>query len=551
MLDLHTRTVEICKTLHDNYNKTLSERIYKYINNQWFCPSTPILHNFGKKHGLPISCFVNHVGDSMDSIRKSYDEAFEYARYGGGVGTYWGEIRELGSSIRGENNQHRGVIPFLKIQDSMAVAVNQTNVRSGSTAVYMDIWHPEIETFIELRRVSGDPNRKCLNLHHGVIIDDEFMKSVIENKYYTLKSPLNNENVSSVNARELWEKILTTRIETGEPFIIFIDNVNNTLPPLNGDNTKVYTSNLCSEILQPTNENNPAVCCLASLNLEKWLEFESILNDVVKDILLFLDYVLEEFLDKTKSNPIFNNTANSVRNNRAIGLGVMGFHSFLQSLNVPFDSVMSKAWNNKIFNNIHKACNEANKELGSEFGFCLSTKDTSYPRRFSFTQSVAPTATISGHFNTSPSIEPYISNIFVEKTQKGNKVIKNKYLEKLLVSKVGETETKKEFKKIQSNGGCVFECKVLEDHEKDIFKTAFDIDQRWIIDLAGDRAKFIDQGQSVNLFFESNVKKSYLNKVHIDAWKKGVKSLYYCRSKSEKRAQVVGQENYKECLACQ
>ena len=551
MFNLSTRVKEICKVVSEKYNSELGEKLHTYITKQWFCPSTPILHNFGKKHGLPISCFVNHVGDSMDSIRNSYDEAFEYARYGGGVGTYWSDVRELGSAIRGENNQHRGVIPFLKIQDSMAVAVNQTNVRSGSTAVYMNVCHPEIETFIELRKVSGDPNRKCFNLHHGVVIDDEFMKSVVENKYYSLKSVVNNENVKSVKARELWEKILVARIETGEPFIIFIDNVNNNLPPLSGDNTKVYTSNLCSEILQPTNSENPAVCCLASLNLEKWFEYESILNDIVKDILLFLDYVLEEFLEKTNSNPIFKNTSNAVRNNRAIGLGVMGFHSFLQNLNVPFDSVMSKAWNNKIFNNIHSACNEANKKLGVELGICLSSKDTGFPRRFSFTQSVAPTATISGHFNTSPSIEPYISNIFVEKTQKGSKVIKNKYLEKLLVNKVGETEAKKEFKKIQANGGSVYDCKVLETHEKDIFKTAFEIDQRWIIELAGDRSKFIDQGQSINLFFESNTQKSYLNKVHIDSWKKGVKSLYYCRSKSEKRAQVVGQENYKECLACQ
>lgn len=551
MIDLNKRVNEICETIFIRYDRELAKRLYTYISNKWFLPSTPILHNFGKEHGLPISCFVNHVGDRMENIKDSYSEAFEYARLGGGVGTYWGDVREIGASIRGVSSQHKGIIPFLKVQDSMSLAINQTNIRSGSTAVYLNVWHPEIEEFINIRNITGgDNNRRCLNLHHGVIIDDVFMKAVIENDVYHLKSIVTNNTVRTVRARDLWESILTTRIETGEPFIIFIDNVNNSLPPL-PENKKVYTSNLCTEILQPTSCVSPAICCLASLNIEKWFEYDSCLDKVVKDILIFLDCVINEFLEKTELNYTLSNTVNSVLQSRAVGLGVMGYHSFLQSLNIPFDSLLSKSWNKKIFHQLNTACNEANKQLGLELGVCPDTEFTSFPRRFTFTQAIAPTATISSHFETSPGIDPYVSNIFNHKNQKGNFVSTNKHLYKLLSEKVGEENVTEELKKIKANNGSVMECKFLEDKEKEIFKTSYEIDQRWIVELAGDRSKYIDQGQSVNLFFSADTKKGDLNKIHLEAWKKGVKSLYYCRSKAIKRAKIIGEENYKECLACQ
>lgn len=550
MIDVNKAIKRIAKKIVEPVNPSCAERLVEYVKKQWFCPSTPILHNSGEKHGFPISCFVNHVGDSMESIRERYNESFEYARFGGGVGTYWGDVRENGASIRGKTHQHRGVIPFMSIQDRMAIAVNQTNVRNGSTAVYLPVWHGDIEIFLDLRRHTGDLNNRCLNLHHGVIIDDRFMNAVVNNEAYSLLDVVNKEPIREIVARELWQKILTTRIETGEPFIVFIDTVNKNLPVFNTSYEKVYTSNLCSEILQPTSEDKPAVCCLASVNLEKWLEYHLYLDQVVEDVLLMLDCVLNEFVEKAKDNKTLENTVKSVQEYRAVGLGVMGFYSFLQSLNIPFDSVMSKAWNKKIFSTLKQACDKANHELGVKYGFALRTKYSDEPRRFSFTQAIAPTATISRHFNTSPSIDPLLSNVFNEKTQSGNRQVKNKYLKELLIKKVGEDKARKEWKDIQANNGSVSSCEAL-GAEKDVFKTAYEIPQQWIIELAGERAPYIDQGQSVNLFFPSNVDKGVLNKTHIEAWRKGVKSLYYCRSMAEERAQTVGQESYKECLACQ
>ena len=512
------------------------ERLIDYFERRWFCPSTPILHNSGKKQGLPISCFVNHVGDSMDQIRDAYNEAFEYARHGGGVGTFWGDVRERGAFVdKGEGWKTRGIIPFLKVQDSMSLAITQGSVRNGSTAVYLNVWHPEIENFIDLRRSTGaDPNRRCLNLHHGVIIDDAFMEAVMQDKDYSLRGCKTGEEVKRVSARDIWQRILSTRIETGEPFLVFIDTVNRILPECFGDELKVHTSNLCSEILQPTSPDMPAVCCLGSLNLETYLEWEGQTEVIVEDCLTFLDSILNEFLEKTAHIEGFKKTRESVQKHRSVGLGTMGFHSFLQSMMVPFDSATAKAWNNKIFKSLHDAMKHFNAKIGN---------------RFAFMSAIAPTATISNHFRCSPSIEPWISNIFTEKSDNGSEIRRNVVLDKLIRSRCVDPD--KEWRKIQADKGRVGGCDFLEDREKDVFKTAFEIDQRWIIDLAADRAKYIDQGQSVNLFFNSNVDIKHLLQVHISAWKKGVKSLYYCRSYAENRPQVVGQEKYKECLACQ
>ena len=553
-MTINKRLKEITKHLFGkNIDAAVGQRINEYVEKKWFCPATPILHNSGTPHGLPISCFVNHVGDTMDSIQNTYNEVFCYAKDGGGVGTYWGDVRHTGAVIR-EKFKHSGVIPFMKVQDSMALAVNQSGIRNGSTAVYLNVWHPDIEVFLEMRRVTGgDYNRRCLNLHHGVIIDDAFMHAVEKGESYSLRDK-KGDCVRAVNARELWQKILVTRIETGEPFIVFIDTVNKALPVINERwESKVYTSNLCSEILQPTSPTMPAVCCLGSLNLEKWHEYEQQIEQVVMDCLEFLDKVLIEFWDKVEDNKDYENTLMASMAYRNVGLGVMGFHAFLQNQGLPFACVMSKVWNKRIFETIRGAVEQANTKLGYLYGYAPATINTVNERRFTFAQAIAPTATISLHMDTTPSIDPVLSNVFIHKTQKGNVTKRNKNLEHLLQQKLnGDVQDiEKVWDNIQANGGSVYDVTCLSDDEKAVYKTAFEIDQRWIIDLASDRAPFIDQGQSVNLFFASDVDKKYLLECHMNAWRGGVKSLYYCRSSAMKRAQVVGQETYKECLACQ
>lgn len=551
-MNVNKRIKEITRFLFKG-EKDIQERINGYVAKKWFCPSTPILHNSGTEHGLPISCFVNHVGDTMDNIQHAYNEAFSYARYGGGVGTYWGDVRHVGSFIR-DKFKHSGVIPFMKIQDSMALAVNQSGIRNGSTAVYLPVWHPEIEEFVDLRRVhGGDYNRRCLNLHHGVCIDDLFMRCVEEGKPYFLRDK-KGVDVVAIDARELWQKILITRIETGEPFLVFLDTVNNNLPPINAEYSgKVHTSNLCSEILQITSPSMPAVCCLGSLNVAKYLKFEPVINQVCMDVLRFLGAILGEFQDKVENKKDYENTLYASLAYKNVGLGVMGFHDFLQQQSLPFASVMSKVWNKRIFSIIKEAVDIANYKLGKLYGFAPASRRTDKPRHFTFTMAVAPTATISQHMDTSPSIDPFISNVYTHKTDKGNVTIRNKNLDKLLHYRLDNDKKKvaKAWENIQENEGSVYDVSCLSEEEKAIYKTAFEIDQRWIVDLASDRAKFIDQGQSVNLFFRNDVEKQYLLKVHMDAWRGGVKSLYYCRSTALKRAYVVGNESCQECLACQ
>jgi ribonucleoside-diphosphate reductase alpha chain len=551
-----------------------AENIYNYISKLWFMPATPILSNGGTNRGLPISCFLNETDDSLESIVDLWTENVWLASRGGGIGSYWGNVRSINETVRG-NGKTSGIVPFLKVQDSMTLAISQGSLRRGSSAVYLPISHPEIEEFIDLRRpTGGDVNRRALNIHHGVAVSDAFMEAVESNTDWELVSPHDGKVVHKVKARELWTKLLTTRIETGEPYLLFIDAVNRTIPEHHKKlGLKVKTSNLCSEITLPTGldhlgKSRTAVCCLSSLNLEQYEEWKND-KDFIPNIMRFLDNVLEDFIQSAPDT--MSRAKYSAMRERSIGLGVMGFHSFLQAQNVPIESVMAKVWNNKIFEYIHQEVDKASVLLAEERGACLDAEEAGIKERFSNKTAIAPTASISiicG--NASPGIEPYAANSFTQKTLTGSFTVKNKNLIKLLQKKGYDTE--QVWSSISTNEGSVQHLAFLSEHEKDVFKTAYEIDQNWIIELAADRTPYISQAQSLNVFMSGNVSKKYLNDIHFKAWKKGVKSMYYARSTSIQRADKVSHavtqaaemveleksnnaisngNNYDECLACQ
>ncbi|MBM3590164.1 MAG: ribonucleoside-diphosphate reductase subunit alpha [Alphaproteobacteria bacterium] len=549
-----------------------ANRIYDYISNLWFMPATPVLSNGGTERGLPISCFLNESSDSLDGIVNLWNENVLLASRGGGIGSYWGNLRSIGETVRG-NGKTSGIIPFIKVMDSQTLAISQGSLRRGSAAVYLPINHPEIEEFIDLRRpTGGDPNRRSLNLHHGVVVTDEFMRAVEKDGDFELKSPHSGQTLEIVKARTLWVKLLTARIETGEPYILFIDAVNRARP-LQQQKLKleVKTSNLCSEITLPTGidhlgNDRTAVCCLSSLNLEyydEWKDHPQILEDVMR----FLDNVLQDFIDKAPEG--MAKAKYSAMRERSVGLGVMGFHSFLQSKNVPIESAMSKVWNKKIFMQIKQGVDRASKTLAKERGACPDAKDAGIEERFSNKLAIAPTASISiiaG--NSSPGIEPFAANSFTQKTLTGSFNVRNKNLVKLLESKGKNSEDV--WSSITINEGSVQHLDFLDEHEKLVYKTAQEIDQRWIIDLSAERQEYICQAQSLNIFVPGNVSKKYLHDIHFRAWQKGLKSLYYCRSTSIQRADKVSNKTekddidfsknqaneganskYEECLACQ
>ncbi|MFN7038870.1 MAG: ribonucleoside-diphosphate reductase subunit alpha [Alphaproteobacteria bacterium] len=550
-----------------------SQRIYNYISKMWFMPATPILSNGGTSRGLPISCFLNETEDSLHGIVDVWNENVWLAARGGGIGTYWGNLRSIGEKVRG-NGQTSGVIPFICVQDSQTLAVSQGNLRRGSAAVYYPVWGPEIEEFIDIRRATGgDPNRKALNIHHGVVISDAFMNAVDKDLDWDLISPKDQHIVSTVKARDLWIRLLTARIETGEPYLLFIDNVNKATPEHHRKlGLTVKTSNLCNEITLPTGfdhlgKDRTAVCCLSSLNLEHFEEWK---DDPVfiKDVMRFLDNVLQDFIDNAPGT--MDKAKYSAMRERSIGMGVMGLHSFLQSKDVPMESVMAKVWNNKIFEHIRTQADIASKELAEERGACPDAEEVGVMERFSNKIAIAPTASISVIAgNSSPGIEPYAANSFTQKTLTGSFNVRNKHLIKLLEEKGLNNE--QIWSSISTNEGSVQHLTFLTDHEKDVFKTAQEINQGWIIELAADRAKYICQGQSLNIFLPGNVNKKILHQLHFDAWKKGVKGMYYLRSTSIQRADKVSHKvekfdfdkmiknasnssesgNYDECLACQ
>ena len=546
-----------------------AQRIYDYMSRLWFMPSTPVLSNGGTERGLPISCFLNESNDSLQGIVDLWNENVWLASRGGGIGSYWGNLRSIGEKVgkNGKNGKTSGVIPFIRVMDSLTLAISQGSLRRGSAACYLPVWHPEIEEFIEMRRpTGGDPNRKALNLHHGIVIPDAFMRAVEADEEWALKSPKDGAVQTTVSARDLWIRILTARVETGEPYLLFIDRVNADIPQhqkLAG--MRVKMSNLCSEITLPTGEDRfgndrTAVCCLSSLNLETYDEWKNV-PGMIEDIMRFLDNVLQDFIDRAPDS--MAKAKYSAMRERSVGLGVMGFQSFLQKKNVPIESVTALSWNKKIFKYIREQVDSSSKLLAKEKGACPDAADFGIEERFSNKLAIAPTASISIICGgASPGIEPSAGNSFVQKTLSGSFNVRNLHLKKLLSEK--NMDTDEIWSSITTNKGSVQHLDFLSDHEKDVFKSAFEVDQRWLIDLAAQRTPYICQSQSLNVFIPADVHKKDLHQIHFQAWKKGIKSMYYLRSMSIQRSDVVSnmgqstnnisQENtndYEECLSCQ
>lgn len=553
-------------------NQAHAQRLYDYISKMWFMPATPVLSNGGTNRGLPISCFLNEASDSLDGIVGLWNENVWLASKGGGIGSYWGNLRSIGEKV-GQNGKTSGIIPFIRVMDSLTLAISQGSLRRGSAAVYLPVWHPEIEEFIDMRRpTGGDPNRKALNLHHGILVSDDFMRAVEKDEIWGLKSPKDGSVVRSISARALWIRILTTRIEQGEPYIIYSDHVNNARPEQHKlAGLEVKTSNLCAEITLPTGidqygKQRTAVCCLSSLNLETWFEWHQD-TQFIEDVMRFLDNVLEDFIQKAPDS--MERAKYAAMRERSVGLGVMGYHSFLQDNGIPFESVMAKVWNTRMFKHIRAGADQASKILAKERGACPDAADYGIEERFSHKIAIAPTASISiiaG--NASPGIEPISANVFLQKTLSGSFSVRNRALKRVLAAHGQDNEDV--WSNITINKGSVQHLEFLTQLEKDVFKTAFELDQRWVVEHAADRAPFICQSQSVNLFLPANINKKDLHQIHYQAWKKGVKSLYYCRSLSIQRADNVSEKkekaemsvvaaaktteqnsNYEECLACQ
>ena len=540
-------------------NDEMAERIYNYASKLWFMFSTPVLSNAGSKRGMPISCFLNYVGDSREGLTGHYTENAWLASVGGGIGGYWGHVRSDGTMTSG-GSQSSGSIPFLHVVDSEILAFSQGKTRRGSYAAYMDISHPEIIEFMEMRKPSGgDVHRKCLNLHHGINISDEFMQLIdncIKEPTYddtwNLVDPHTKKVVRTISARELWQKILETRVATGEPYLSFIDTINDALPESQKKlGLEVHHSNLCTEITLPTSDNRTAVCCLSSVNLEKYDEWK---NDslFIPDLIRFLDNVLQYFIDYAPEE-LFR-ARFSANNERSLGLGAMGFHAYLQSKGIPFESALAKAMNLKIFKTMKAQAVEESKRLAIKRGEAPDMEGTGM--RNAHLLAIAPNASssiICG--TTSPSIEPYRANAYVQKTMSGSFLVKNKYLEKILEKKGINND--KTWTSILANRGSVLHVKELSDYEKDIFKTAIEINQQWVIEHASDRQQYICQGQSVNVFVPADVNVKELHEIHMLAWKRKLKTLYYCRSEAIKRAELVSKYVERtiipeaDCLACE
>ncbi len=545
-------------------DKAHAQRLYDYMSRLWFMPATPVLSNGGANRGLPISCFLNAVGDSLTGILDTWNENVWLASNGGGIGTYWGSVRSIGEKV-GQNGKTSGIIPFIRVMDSLTLAISQGSLRRGSAAVYLDIHHPEIEEFLEIRKPSGDFNRKSLNLHHGLNITDEFMEAVRAGTEFGLRSPKDNAVLKTVDARALWQKILELRMATGEPYLVFSDTVNNALAKHQRDlGLKVKQSNLCAEIMLPSGEDHTgkertAVCCLSSLNAETYMEWKDE-PLFLEDVFRFLDNVLQDFIDRAP--PEMEAARYAAMRERSVGLGLMGFHSFLQAQGAPFESAAAKAWNRAMFKHIRQGADAASVRLADERGACPAAEKVGHHARFSHKIAIAPTASISIICGgVSAGIEPVPANVYTHKTLSGSFSVKNRHLEALLEEK--GMNTPETWASILEHEGSVQHLDTLSEDEKATFRTAFEIDQRWVIEHAADRTPFICQSQSLNLFIPSDVEKWDLHMLHWTAWEKGVKSLYYCRSKSIQRAQFAGSEakaamqkaasetDYEECLACQ
>ena len=544
-------------------NAEHAQRLYDYSSKHWLSYSTPIL-SFGRsKRGMPISCFLNYIEDTAEGLVDNLSETNWLSMLGGGVG--------VGFGIRSSGDKSTGVMPHLKIYDASSLAYRQGRTRRGSYAAYLDISHPDIISFLEMRKPTGDPNVRCMNLHHGINITDDFMqiieKSMLDpnvDDSWELKDPHSGEVREVVSAKNLWQMILELRMHTGEPYIHYIDTSNRMMPQwLKDKGLKINQSNLCSEIILPTNEERTAVCCLSSLNLENFDEWK---NEplFLKDVAEMLDNVLQYFIDNAPDT--IARARNSAYLERSIGVGALGFHAYLQKNGIPFEGVMAKVANKKIFKLIRSGLDEANLQLGAERGEAPDAMGTGL--RFSHLMAIAPNASSSIIMgNTSPSIEPYRANAYRQDTLSGSSLNKNKWLDALLRKKVMfEDELPDIWSSIIANDGSVQHLSILTDYEKDVFKTSMEIDQRWVIDLAADRQEYIDQAQSLNVFFRPDVNIKYLHAIHFMAWKKGIKTLYYCRSekigKADKVSKKIEREVIKEldmtqiaqgndCIACE
>lgn len=521
-------------------NPAHAQRLYEYSSKHWLSYSTPIL-SFGRsKKGLPISCFLNWIEDTAEGLVDTLSETNWLSMLGGGVG--------VGFGIRSADDKSVGIMPHLKIYDASCLAYRQGRTRRGSYAAYLDIDHPDIELFLEMRKPTGDQNIRALNLHHGINIPDAFMqiieKCMIDgnaNDTWELKDPHTREVKKTISAKYLWQKVLDLRMQTGEPYIHFIDTSNRFLPSwLKEKGLKVRQSNLCSEIILPTDNDRTAVCCLSSVNLEYYEEWK---NDkmFLRDVAEMLDNVLEYFI-KNAPNSV-QRAIYSASRERSIGIGALGFHALLQKNNIAFESMDATVLNRKIFKHMRLKLNDANRELGQERGEAPDAMGTGF--RFSHLMAIAPNASSSIIMgNTSPSIEPLRANAYRQDTLSGAFLNKNKYLDKLLKEKCQETgaDIDEVWSSVIANDGSVQHLDFLDEHTKNVFKTAMEIDQRWLIEHAADRQEYIDQGQSLNIFFQPNTHVKYLHAVHFLAWKRGLKTLYYCRSDKIRRADKVSQQ---------
>jgi ribonucleoside-diphosphate reductase alpha chain len=545
-----------------------AQRLYDYASKHWLSYATPIL-SFGRtKNGMPISCFLNYIEDTAEGLVKNYEETSRLSMMGGGVG--------IGFGIRSAGDKSTGVMPHLKTYDSGSMAYRQGRTRRGSYATYLNISHPDITMYLEMRKPTGDPNVRCLNLHHAVNITDDFME-IIErcmidpeaDDSWHLRDPHSGEIRDTVSARHLWQSLLEIRMQTGEPYIHFIDTSNRQMKEFQKAlGLRINQSNLCSEIILPTDKNRTAVCCLSSLNLDHFDAWSkpSIINQFIRDVAEMLDNVLQYFIDNADRK--VKRAIYSASRERSIGVGALGFHAYLQQKNVPFESAVAKAINIKIFKTINTAMEKANLELGAERGEAPDAVGTG--RRFSNSMAIAPNASSSLIMgNTSASIEPMPANAYRQDTLSGSFLNKNKYLDKIILK---ESLDKKDgwyddaWSSIIANDGSVQHLTWLDDDTKAVYKTAMEIDQRWVIDLAADRQQFIDQAQSLNVFFRPTANIKYLHAVHFLAWKRGLKTLYYCRSekigKADKVSKRIEREVIKEidmqslvdgdtCIACE
>jgi ribonucleoside-diphosphate reductase alpha chain len=540
-----------------------AQRLYDYVSKLWFMFATPVLSNGGTRRGLPISCFLNYVDDSREGITDHFTENAFLSSFGGGIGGSWSDVRASGSKTS-KGSESTGVVPFMKVVDAEMLAFSQGVTRRGSYASYLHMSHPEIEEFLDVRKpTGGDINRKCTNIHHAVVVPDAFMELIHSaSKYpdfddsWDLTDPHSLEVKKTVSARALWVKILQNRMETGEPYLMFEDAVNKDLPDFQKKKgMKVHHSNLCSEITLATNEERTAVCCLSSVNLEYYNEWKEV-PAFIPDLVRMLDNVLEYFIHNAPDQ--LEKAKFSAQRERSIGLGAMGFHAYLQKNGIPFDNPMATGANSEMFQYIKTQAENTTRQLAVERGACPD--DDTCSVRNAHLLAIAPNASssiICG--NTSPSIEPYRANAYTQKTKSGSNLVKNKFLDKLLMSKIGHSDVyDSTWKSIVANRGSVQHLDILDEWEKDVFKTAVEINQAWIVEHASVRQEYICQSQSVNLFFPPDVNKGDLHNVHMLAWAKNLKTLYYLRSEAISRADNVSNQAKREiifeqsdCLSCE